>query len=130
MRNGGAVLLSSALGDQECGAVVGGLGLAAVADAGVRRHGFPDAFQGHTAGDVEVAGEEERPTPGGDHTAVLSRGIERLLEGGGVVGPAITLGAEVAHGQDLGSSRSGRRGDPQWCREEKYQAKSNPESPR
>ena len=47
---GRAILLARAFGDQKRGAVVGGLGQAAVADAVVRRNRLPDAVQGDAVG--------------------------------------------------------------------------------
>ena len=100
---GGSVLAAGALGDQKGGAVVGGFGLAAVADAVVGGDRLPDAGQRHPARDAEVAGKEVGAA-GGLHgpAAGLGRRVECRLESGRVVDLAVALGAVVSHVEHAG----------------------------
>ena len=69
-----------------------GLGASAVADAVVGGHRFPDARQRHGVGHVQVPGEEVDAPRGHDRAAArLAQPLERLLEGGRVVGLAVAF---------------------------------------
>ncbi len=97
-----SLLLATRFGDQERGAVVGGLGQTPIADSVVGRDRFPDALECDVVRDIQVSGEPivaARCEDGA--TSCLVGRVERLLKGGRIVGRAVTFGSvrsHVAHG--------------------------------